>query len=50
MAAGPLVVPGGMVIASGPPAGSRGRLAVGGWVNVPGLHAGRERGFAVYQV
>ena len=50
MAAGPLVVPGGMVIASGPPTGSRGRLAVGGWVNVPGLHAGRERGFAVYQV
>ena len=50
MAAGPLVVPGGMVIASGPPAGSRGRLAVGGWVNVPGLHAGSERAFAVYQV
>ena len=50
VASGPLVVLGGVVIASGPPAGGRGRLAVGDWVDVPGLNAGSQRGFAVYRV
>jgi 16S rRNA (guanine527-N7)-methyltransferase len=43
-----LVRPGGSVIASGPPVDTRGPLTVGRWVDVPGIRAGSQRGFAVY--
>ena len=46
-AAEPLVVPGGLVVASGPP--KRKPLDVGAWVEVPGVRPGTRRQFAVYQ-
>ena len=46
-AAEPLVVPGGLVVASGPPA--RTPLDVGAWVEVPGVRPGSTRQFAVLQ-
>lgn len=43
-----LVVPGGLVILSGPP--SRGRLTRGEWVEVPGVAPDSSRRFALYRV
>jgi 16S rRNA (guanine527-N7)-methyltransferase len=45
-----LVRPGGSVIASAPPTGSRPRLSTGLWVDVPGVSPDRPRGFAVHVV
>jgi 16S rRNA (guanine527-N7)-methyltransferase len=44
-----LVRPGGTIIASGPPTSSPSRLAVGRFVDVPGVDPGSLRRFAVYQ-
>jgi 16S rRNA (guanine527-N7)-methyltransferase len=46
-AAAPLVVAGGLVVASGPPV--RRPLDVGAWVEVPGVRSGTVRQFAVLQ-
>ena len=46
-AASSLVVPGGLVIASGPPAETA--LRVGAWVEGPGVAPGSHRRFAVYR-
>jgi 16S rRNA (guanine527-N7)-methyltransferase len=43
-----LVIPNGSVIASGPPVSPARPLAVGRWIDVPGVETGRLRRFAVY--